>query len=146
MEARGGGQGQFVLGDDLPKENPWQDDRLGYKPFCERLSKVMLSLSVPNGYVVGLHGEWGSGKTTALNFVHAFLDKHNQECIDDTEKLTLVDFRPWIVSGHQDLIAAFFKVMTESLGERQGWFRRQWNRFLRALKLGGDPLIDAVAT
>lgn len=146
MEARDGERVKFVLGDDLPKENPWQDDRLGYKPFCERLSKVMLSLRVPNGYVVGLHGEWGSGKTTALNFVHAFLDEHNQECMVDTEKLTLVNFRPWIVSGHQDLIAAFFKVMTESLGERRGWFGRQWNRLLRAFKIGGDPLIDAVAT
>ncbi|WP_256807502.1 P-loop NTPase fold protein [Bradyrhizobium sp. Bra64] len=146
MEARDGEQRHFVLSDDLPKENPWQDDRLGYKPFCERLSKVMLSLSVPNGYVVGLHGEWGSGKTTALNFVHAFLDKHNQECPVDTERLTLVTFRPWIVSGHQDLIAAFFKIMTENLGERRSWLGRQWNRLLRAFQLGGDPLIEAVAT
>lgn len=135
----------FILGDDLPKENPWRDDRLGYKPFCDRLSKVILALRVPNGYVIGLHGEWGSGKSTALNFIHAFLDKHNQECVDES-KLMLVDFRPWIVSGHQDLIAAFFKVMTESLGARPNWFQRQWNRFLRAFKIGGDPLIDAVAT
>ena len=136
----------YTLGDDLPKENPWQDDRLGYKPFCERLAKVVINLRAPNGYVVGLHGEWGSGKSTALNFVRAFLEKHNQEAEADEDKVTLVDFRPWIVSGHQDLIAAFFKVMTESLGVRPNWFKRQWNRLLRALKLGGDPLVDAVAT
>lgn len=136
----------FVLGDDLPKENPWQDDRLGYRPFCERLSKVILALRVPNGYVVGLHGEWGSGKSTALNFVHAFLNKHNQESADEKDNLRLVEFRPWIVAGHQDLVAAFFKVMTESLGARPNWFKRQWNRILRALRIGGDPLIDAVAT
>lgn len=136
----------YLLGDDLPKENPWREDRLGYKPFCERLAKVILSLRVPNGYVIGLHGEWGSGKSTALNFVRRFLEKHNQECEAAKDKLTLVDFRPWIVSGHQDLIAAFFKVMTESLGARPNWFKRQWNRLLRALKLGGDPLVDAVAT
>jgi predicted KAP-like P-loop ATPase len=136
----------FILGDDLPKENPWQEDRLGFKPFCERLSKVILALRVPNGYVVGLHGEWGSGKSTALNFVKAFLVKHNQECADEKAKLVLVDFRPWIVSGHQDLIAVFFKVMTESLGARSNWLKRQRNRLMRALKIGGDPLIEAVAT
>lgn len=136
----------FTLGDDLPKENPWRDDRLGYKPFCERLAKVVINLNVPNGYVVGLHGEWGSGKSTALNFVRAFLEKHNQEAETDKDKITLVDFRPWIVSGHQDLIAAYFKVITESLGVRPNWLMRQWNRLVRALRIGGDPLVDAVAT
>ena len=136
----------YTLGDDLPKQNPWRDDRLGYTPFCERLSKVLINLKAPNGYVIGLHGEWGSGKSTALNFVRAFLEKHNQETEHEKSKITLVDFLPWIVSGHQDLIAAFFKVMTEGLGVRPNWLKRQWNRLLRALKLGGDPLVEAVAT
>jgi energy-coupling factor transporter ATP-binding protein EcfA2 len=103
-----------MFSDDLPKENPWRDDRLGYKPFAERLAKVIATLKVPNGYVIGLHGEWGSGKSTALNFVRAFLEKHNQETELNADHIALVDFRPWIVSGHQDLIAAFFKVMSDT--------------------------------
>jgi predicted KAP-like P-loop ATPase len=59
----------FTLQDDLPKEDPWRDDRLGFAPFAERLSKVIANLDAPNGYVIGLQGERGSGKTTALNFV-----------------------------------------------------------------------------
>lgn len=135
----------YVLGDDLPKENPWSDDRLGYKPFCERLAKVIVSLRAPNGYVIGLHGEWGSGKSTALNFVRRFLEKHNQECGGEKDRLTLVDFRPWIVSGHQDLVAAFFKVISESLDPHPGWWKRQWRRFMSFLQIGADPLVDAVA-
>src|SRR5262249_49780120 len=92
--------------DDVPKTNPWGDDRLGFKPFAERLFKVILKLHVPDGYVIGMHGEWCSGKTTALNFVRAFLDKHNQEAEDQKDRVRIVDFQPWIVSGHQDLIAA----------------------------------------
>lgn len=76
---------------------------------------------MPNGYVIGLHGEWGSGKSTALNFVKAFLEKHNQEAASDDERIAVIEFRPWIVSGHQDLIAAFFKVMSESLATKAGW-------------------------
>jgi predicted KAP-like P-loop ATPase len=105
----------LALSDDAPKENPWRDDRLGFKPFAERLSKVILNLRAPNGYVVGLHGEWGSGKSTAINFVKAFLDKHNQEVETDAERIHVIDFRPWIVSGHQDLIGAFFKILSEDL-------------------------------
>lgn len=136
----------LVLGDDLPKTNPWQDDRLGYTPFCERLVKVILSFDAPSGYVIGLHGEWGSGKSRALNFVRAFLEKHNQECTDEKDAMTLIDFQPWIVSGHQDLIAAFFRVLTETLGDQLTWLERQRNRFFRAFRLGGDSLIDAAAT
>lgn len=136
----------YAFHDDLPKENPWKEDRLGYKPFCEQLAKVILNLTAPNGYVIGLHGEWGSGKSTGLNFIRAFLDKHNQEAEHDSERITLVDFRPWIISGHQDLIAAFFKIMAESIGDQPGFWKRQWRRAMRAFKIGGDPLVDAVAT
>jgi hypothetical protein len=136
----------FTLEDDLPKKNPWKDDRLGFQPFAERLSEVIKSLRVPNGYVIGLHGEWGSGKTTALNFVKAFIEKHNQEAKSCGEHIHVIDFQPWIVSGHQDLIAAFFKIMSESLATRAGWCRRQINRVLRLFKITTDPLVDAIAT
>jgi hypothetical protein len=134
----------FQPSDDAPKQNPWTEDRLGFKPFAERLSKVLLNLEAPNGYVIGLHGEWGSGKSTALNFVKAFLEKHNAEVEGDTAQIEIIDFRPWIVSGHQDLITSFFKVLSERLpgAERPGWV----NRNLRRVRGATDPVIDAVAT
>jgi predicted KAP-like P-loop ATPase len=132
------------LSDDAPKQNPWQDDRLGFMPFAERLSKVILSLEIPNGYVIGLHGEWGSGKSTAINFVKAFLDKHNVEAENEAAQIEILDFQPWIVSGHQDLITSFFKVLSEKLpgAKRSGWIDRN----LRRVRRGADPILDAVAT
>ncbi|BBO06577.1 NTPase [Bradyrhizobium ottawaense] len=131
-------------GDDAPKNNPWQEDRLGFKPFTERLARVILSLEAPTGYVVGLHGEWGSGKSTAINFVKAFLEKSNAEIDDDAKRIEVLEFRPWIVSGHQDLITAFFKVLSEKLpgARRSGWLERQ----LRWMRGASDPVLDAVAT
>jgi hypothetical protein len=135
------------LEDDLPKDNPWRDDRLGFQPFADLLSKVITGLRVPNGYVIGLHGEWGSGKSTALNFVKAYIEKHNGEAPPDGERIHIIDFRPWIVSGHQDLVAAFFKVLAENLrSTRANWVRRQFTRAAALAKGGTDPLLDAVAT
>jgi hypothetical protein len=135
------------LTDDLPKENPWRDDRLGFQPFADLLSKVITGLRVPNGYVIGLHGEWGSGKSTALNFVKAYIEKHNSEAQSDGERIHIIDFRPWIVSGHQDLVTAFFKVLSENLrSTRANWVRRQFTRAVTFAKVGTDPLLDAVAT
>jgi ABC-type Na+ transport system ATPase subunit NatA len=72
-----------MLQDDVPKQDPWREDRLGFAAFAERLSKVIVSLEAPNGYVIGLHGKWGSGKSTALNFLNAFLKKHNDEAVSE---------------------------------------------------------------
>lgn len=145
----GGHKEPLTLCDDLPKENPWEEDRLGYRPFAEQLAKMIHALRAPNGYVIGLHGKWGSGKSTALNFVKAFLKQHNDKTENETDRIYLVDFRPWIISGHQDLIAAFFKVLSESLGNKAGFVRqinRVINRVARIGKITADPLLDAVAT
>ncbi len=133
-----------VLGDDLPKHNPWVHDRLNYSPFASRIAKIITSLAAPNGYVIGIHGQWGTGKSTVINFILAYLNKHNAEHEDD--QVIHIDFRPWIVSGHQDLITAFFKILSERLGPKDN----RWIRFLRwALRsVHGttDNLVDAAAT
>lgn len=133
------------FGDDVPKKNPWREDRLGVAPFAERISKVIQMRRAPNGYVIGLHGAWGSGKSTILNFVSAYLAKFN-ETADAFDKITTIDFRPWIVPNHQDLIGTFFKLLAESLGPRERWWKRRWKLLIRIFGYGSDKLIDAAAT
>ena len=133
-----------VLGDDQPKQNPWREDQLNYAPVAERIARVIIALKVPHGYVIGLHGQWGSGKSTVINFVLAFMEKHNVEHEDD--QVVHIDFRPWIVSGHQDLIAAFFKILSESLGPKGSSWNRFWRRTLTFIHGTTDNLVDAAAT
>ena len=75
---------QYTLGDDQPKTNPWHEDRLGYAPIAQRLANVVINMRVPSGYVIGLHGRWGSGKTTVVNFILAYLKKRNDEPLINT--------------------------------------------------------------
>lgn len=103
------------LSNDSPKVNPWRDDSLGFSGFANRLSRTLLEISSPEGFVVGLSGSWGSGKTTALNFTKEYLKKHNQEVEDPNDVVTIVDFEPWLFSGRADLIGSFFEVLAESL-------------------------------
>lgn len=130
---------RYILGDDLPKDNPWQDDRLNYAPFAAQIANVIITFSAPNGYVIGLHGQWGSGKSTVINFILAHLRKHNAEHEDD--QITHIDFRPWIISGHQDLIAAFFKILSEHLGPKDSKWRRVWRNTFRFLHGTTDNLL-----
>jgi predicted KAP-like P-loop ATPase len=80
--------------------------------------------------------------------VKAFLDKHNQEAEMDAERIHVIDFRPWIVSGHQDLVGAFFKILSEDLESKKGgWWRlKKLRPVLRWFKSSTDPVLDAVAT
>lgn len=105
----------LTLSNDVPKENPWRDDVLGFSGFSKRLSQTILGISSPDGFVIGLCGSWGSGKTTALNFTKAYLRKHNQEIDNQSLSVIVVDFEPWLFSGRTDLISAFFQVLAEHL-------------------------------
>ncbi len=132
--------------DDAPKTNPWEEDRLGFRPFASRLADTILSMEAPRGYVIGLHGTWGSGKSTVLNFVQAFVEKHNQER-GDGRPLLVVDFRPWMISGHQDLVSAYLKVLSEALTPAsEARRRRGWKRLLKIGKAAAGPITEAAAT
>jgi len=136
---------EYTLGDDQPKKD-LNHDRLGYTQFAERLANVVINMNVPNGYVIGLHGRWGSGKTTVVNFILEYIKKHNENAKDEAKQVEHVDFRPWIVSGHQDLMAAFFKLLSEQLKPKEGKVRKLFYGGVRTTAEGADSLVDAAAT
>ena len=130
------GRFTYELGDDAPKSMRSQD-RLGHTPFAERVASVVAHVDATNGYVIGLHGEWGSGKSSALNFVVEFIEEHNSR--EPDSRILHVDFRPWLITGHQDLIGAFLKVLSERVStrksRRRGWIRKgaQWAKETNAV-------------
>lgn len=130
--------------DDAPKVDPWKDDKLGFKRFAKRLSAVIATMQAPNGYVIGLHGVWGSGKSTALNFIQAYLKKHNDENTDD--KVLVINFSPWMVSGHQHLVGAFFKVLAEALEPEIIARRRSWQKWVKWFRRTSSPLMTAAGS
>lgn len=134
-----------LLLDDEPRTNPWSEDDLGYREFARRLAEAVLKLRAPNGYVVGLHGRWGSGKSTALNFAKAFLEKYREERAHGAENLTVVEFRPWIISGHDDLVSAFFKVLSDALADQAVRRQKSVKMWLKGIRPAADPIIKAVA-
>ena len=115
----------YELGDDAPKSKR-SEDRLGHAPFADRVARVITSVDASNGYVIGIHGPWGSGKSTTLNFVAERIRDHNQ--VESASPVVHIDFRPWLITGRHDLIGTFLKVLTESLEEgrpkSRKWLRK----------------------
>ncbi|MDJ1463413.1 P-loop NTPase fold protein [Nitratireductor sp. GZWM139] len=128
------------------------DDLLGFQPSAEKLAASIAGLSSPDGYVLGLQGEWGSGKSSYINFLVEELEHFNKGAGKD-EQIDVIRFSPWLISGHHDLIAAYFKVLNENLPDKSRWPRwlqRLLPRWVKRIlaKYGFqvvDPVLDTTA-
>jgi len=100
--------------DDAAQTDP-DKDVLAVAPFARRLAEHLRDVDATNGYVIGLSGEWGSGKTSVLNYTRTYMELIAPLREGETASIVMIDFRPWLVSGHQDLVGAFFKVLSEQL-------------------------------
>lgn len=61
-------------GADAPVES-LSEDRLGRRSFAEALAAEVMAAPVARGYVMGLTGAWGTGKTPILNRREAILER-----------------------------------------------------------------------
>ncbi|MEU3201931.1 P-loop NTPase fold protein [Streptomyces sp. NPDC006996] len=85
-------------------------DRLERKGFALRLARTLAERTGDRGYVVGLYGRWGEGKSTVLNFVRHGLDAY------PAEQVTVVEFNPWFDSDETHLYAEFLHAIAAAVG------------------------------
>ncbi|SDW21892.1 KAP family P-loop NTPase fold protein [Nitrosomonas oligotropha] len=91
-------------------DQPAEDDAFGREPFAKSLA---CSLVLPNnspGLVVGIEGEWGSGKSTLIGFITKHL-RANQKAI-------VIDFNPWMVSTTGALVETLIEQIAVSIGKK----------------------------
>lgn len=87
------------------------DDLFDRVAFIKRLSQGLLSPDEQrsNGVVVGISGEWGSGKSSVLNL----LARH----LRDEKGAIVVQFDPWLISGRDDLVRRLLLQLASKLSE-----------------------------
>ena len=52
-----------------------KEDVLGRKDFSKRLGRLIYNYQGEDGLVLGLYGEWGSGKTSVINMVEEEINR-----------------------------------------------------------------------
>ena len=102
----------WELGSDLPLENP-VDDFYGYAPFASRLAKAIVENKSPKGLVVAVHGKWGSGKSSLLNFI-----KYDLIQIPEEDRPVIVDFNPWWFEGRSQIATQLLAEFSAQLPDK----------------------------
>lgn len=117
-------------------------DRLGFHPTAERLAEALAVGTSTDGFVVGVTGRWGSGKSSLLNLAHAALLRR-----DLAKRPHLVEFKPWLVGDRDALLAALFGELVSGIdkieldaGDATGTTIRQFERATNVLREFADLL------
>jgi predicted KAP-like P-loop ATPase len=97
------------IASDMPKTDPAQDF-FGYAPFAKRIASAAHKTPSPQGLVMAIHGVWGSGKSSLLNFV-----KHYLAQLPENEKPIVIDFNPWWFKDSDDLASQFLLLFRKRL-------------------------------
>lgn len=111
------------------------EDVFDREPFVRRLSASLISHEGrATGGVVGLIGEWGTGKSSILNLIKNHLDETYPQSL-------VVTFSPWLITTREELITAFFKELITSLDRK---FGRQGEPYATQFSQLVDETIEAL--
>lgn len=100
-----------ILSSDASIKDP-KEDRLGYYPFAKQVGESICKMAPREGFVIAIYGQWGSGKSTVLNFII-----HHIEQMPEEFQPIIVRFNPWWFSGQEDLTKRFFSQLQAVLGK-----------------------------
>ena len=98
----------MIVGDN-PIKNP-KDDAIGRISTAQNFVQHVLALDAKEGFVVGVLGPWGSGKTSFINLSRNEFEK---------EEVPILDFNPWMFSGTAQLVELFFVELAAQLRGRR---------------------------
>ncbi len=125
--------GIMVKSDKYAKLWEKDSDKLGTNSFAEELGKFILNYRDTDSLVIGLCGEWGSGKTSIIKSTLYYIEKEQEVPYDTTfgmlinyfnrifrkdkaydyidDDYLIIEFNPWKFSNQDQLISQFFKEM-----------------------------------
>ncbi|WP_236774388.1 KAP family P-loop NTPase fold protein [Agrobacterium tumefaciens] len=89
------------------------EDLFGFAALADRIAASLTSQAANKGFVFGLEGKWGSGKSSLLALILARLREM------DRAKVAAVEFRPWLIGDRDQLLTALFEDLAKAIAEVQ---------------------------
>ncbi|WP_185753175.1 KAP family NTPase [Pseudomonas fluorescens] len=127
-----------------------QADALERKPFVASLVRTLVHTELDadgkvttrraTGFVVGLTGEWGLGKSSVLNML--------SEEFRTMDEVVVATLNPWLFKGRDELMQAYFNSLRDALGqstsEKAKALQGQLERYKTAIEVAGSTAAGIV--
>lgn len=111
---------ELGTGIDDPLENP-AEDCLDRAAFAKRIFEIIEGTPLSTNMTIGIHGAWGSGKTTTMNFLRFY-------CKEAGHPVAL--YNPWQFYDRKEawkgFVSSIDKGIAEWQGKKIGNLKRQW--------------------
>ncbi len=88
------------------------EDRLGFRQIAARIATSLVDHASDGGLVVGVDGAWGTGKSSLLFLIEDELGK-----LDENQRTTVINFRPWLVGQRDALLADLFGTLATQINK-----------------------------
>lgn len=110
------------------------EDKLGFMSMACQLASALAQNDFPRGFVIGVEGSWGSGKSSLVNLALERLERMDGGPV-------VIRFSPWIVGNRnellQQLFSDFMPVVTNLLPESE---RSEVSSLLSLYSKAASPL------
>lgn len=98
------------------------EDRYERTAIAAKIASAIRNITSDESFVVGLSGEWGSGKTSLVNMACDYLESPT----DGTAAVSVVKFNPWLIETKEALLGSFFDALASALPRRDGKHGSKW--------------------
>ncbi|WP_066964773.1 KAP family P-loop NTPase fold protein [Rhizorhabdus dicambivorans] len=88
------------------------DDKLGFRDVAARIATSVADRATEDGFVIGIEGAWGSGKSSLLFLIGDELEKLPSE-----SRPNLIRFQPWLIGNRDALITSVFDELSRQLDQ-----------------------------
>lgn len=127
-----------------------ESDALERGPFVSSLVKTLVHTDYTatgevdsrraTGFVIGLTGEWGLGKSSVLNLLEHELKQ--------MQHVAVATLNPWLFKGRDEVVEAYFNALREALGYTAGEKSRkllgQLARYKASIELVGATTVGVI--
>lgn len=85
--------------------NSIEEDKLKRANLSKSLAQAIKNYNEKKSFVIGICGQWGSGKSSVINMILEELTEISED------KIEIINFSAWNYSSHDDLIMRFFQML-----------------------------------
>jgi len=128
----------------IHKDSPAGEDTLGYKPIVDALARMILHKKTLKPITIGIHGEWGTGKSSILLQLENELDRLvNSSSIDyshsSRKRVLHVKFDAWLHDVNSNMLGVFLQEIVNKIEKKQSLYNVIKDRLLVAVKRISRP-------